>query len=496
MLKIKFLPLIIIWLLGLFLRTFDQSSRLGFYYDQGRDAQIAADILAGINFPAIGPTTGMSNIYLGPFWYYLITPAYWISRGHPAMAAAFLSLLESLTIIAIFLITKKYAGSKAAFVSALIWAFSYYLIRSSRWFSNPTPLPLLVILINYFLLKFIETTQTKYFICLSVLLGLSLQLEFASAVFFIPVIAIYLLIYLKIFTKKFFFQFLISIFFFLLLLVPQLLFDIKNNFIITRGFFNLFSGQSFNYSGSSFAIPGWEFFSGRSINYYQYFFNKLDPNLTSISLLFLTSFIFCLFILFKKYRTNNFFVLQLLWLLVPLILLYFFSGNYGRLYDYYLTGFYTAFVILFSLTLTSIFSPKINLLMSLFFIIYFLISNFRPLFHYLTDGIDGPANVVLGNELAAVDDICSRLYILPGTVSVFVPPVVPYAYDYLFRWRQNQNRCPKFDVGISDNNYLIYEKEEPPPERFINWYRSFGPNPLKYRHNYGGVVVENIRTKN
>ncbi|HOZ80653.1 MAG TPA: hypothetical protein PK370_00335, partial [Candidatus Woesebacteria bacterium] len=70
------LLLIVIWLAALFVRFYRQDQLLGFYYDQGRDAKMAHDIITLTNLPTIGPTTGIQGLYLGPFWYYLITPGY------------------------------------------------------------------------------------------------------------------------------------------------------------------------------------------------------------------------------------------------------------------------------------------------------------------------------------------------------------------------------------------------------------------------------------
>jgi len=115
-----YLPIFIIWALGFFLRTYRQSSLLPFYYDQGRDAKMAADIISLKNFPAIGPTTGISGLFLGPFWYYLITPGYFIASGNPVVASYFIAFLESLTIPLIFFLLKKYWHSDTAYFAATL----------------------------------------------------------------------------------------------------------------------------------------------------------------------------------------------------------------------------------------------------------------------------------------------------------------------------------------------------------------------------------------
>lgn len=128
----KYWFVFLIWAIGLFLRCYRQSELLGFYYDQGRDALTAADIISLKNFPAIGPTTGISGLFLGPFWFYLITPGYFFGSGDPAIASYFICFLESLTIPLIYFLLKKYWSFKSAIFGSIFWSFSYYLIRSSR----------------------------------------------------------------------------------------------------------------------------------------------------------------------------------------------------------------------------------------------------------------------------------------------------------------------------------------------------------------------------
>jgi 4-amino-4-deoxy-L-arabinose transferase-like glycosyltransferase len=102
-----------------------------------------------------------------------------LGNGHPAIAAVFISLLESLTIPAIYFFVARYHNQKSALLASFIWSFSYYLIRSSRWFSNPTPIPFFVISLMYCLSRVFIDKKPKYLIPFAFLLGLSLQLEAA-----------------------------------------------------------------------------------------------------------------------------------------------------------------------------------------------------------------------------------------------------------------------------------------------------------------------------
>jgi hypothetical protein len=66
---------------ALWFRVYRIDQVLGFYFDQGRDANVILDLLQFHKFFLIGPTTGIAGIFRGPFYYYLITPAYFLGNG-------------------------------------------------------------------------------------------------------------------------------------------------------------------------------------------------------------------------------------------------------------------------------------------------------------------------------------------------------------------------------------------------------------------------------
>ena len=484
--------IILIWLIGLFLRCYRQNDLLGFYYDQGRDAAMAQDILSATNFPAIGPTTGIQGLLLGPFWFYLITPGYFFAQGNPSIASLFICFLESLTIPLIFILVKKNWSPKAAYLASSIWAFSYYLIKSSRWFSNPSPLPFFVVLMIYFLVAIYRDKKTKFWPIIAFILGLTLQLEAASAVFFIPTIGILILLnFKKTFTEtklKTWFQ---SIGAFCFLLLPQVAFEIKNKFIITKSFFGFLTGKVNSDTGKTWALPTIKFLQKRIPEFYNIFFSKLDTNVTIFSFIFLILFLIGIFFLFKKHFRRNYLIqISLLWFLIPLCFLIFFVGNYGVLYDYYLTGFFAAFVILFSLIITLGKNLFFKMLL-IGFSIYFYLGNIPFIKIYLTSGIDGPQNIVLGNEIKAVDFICQQTKDKQYNLAVYVPPVIPHSYDYLFDWRIRQSKCTQ---PVSENVSLIYnlyEVDPPHPERLDVWLQNQShTGTIESVNQFGGIYVQ------
>lgn len=482
----KFL-ILFIWLLGFIFRIYRQNQLLGFYYDQGRDAQIASDIISFKNFPAIGPTTGINGLFLGPFWFYLITPGYFIARGNPAIASTFMAFLESLSIIFIFLLLKKYVNEKSAWIGAILWAFSYYLIRSSRWFSNPTPLPTFVLAMVFLLTEIYVNKKYKYWIWVTFLLGLTIQLEAASAVFFIPIILTFALINWHQTIKAKFSIWFKSALSFGILLVPQVGFEIKNNFLITKNFIGFLTGKVNSDSGKSWGIPTLSFFNKRILFFYNTFINKLDPNFTSpLNILYLLIFIIGIIFLYKKYKNNKFIQLNFLWLFIPLLFLIFFLGNYGNIYDYYLTGFFAAFIILFAVILSHTATPIVIL-----FLATFLYYNTSHTIQTITANPDGPTHISLGNEMQGVNHICQNTKDKEYNLSVYVPPVIPHSYDYLFNWQIKNNQCQAQNTAPVDLIYTLHEVDPPHPERLEVWLdQQNNSSKIIEETKYGGVIVQ------
>lgn len=479
--------IIIIWAIGLFLRCYRQNELLGFYFDQGRDAKMAADIISLKNFPAIGPTTGIEGLFLGPFWYYLIVPGYIIGHGDPAIASYFIAFLESLTIPLIYFLLKKYWSFKSAILGSVFWAFSHYLIRSSRWFSNPSSLPLFVVLIIWFLTKIFKEKKSKYWPWVFLLVGFSLQLEAASAIFFIPIIIVLSLLNISEIKKVKFKTWFFSAISFGVLLLPQLAFEIKNKFLITKNFIGFLTGRVNSNTGKSWAIPTLDFALKRIFDYYNNFFSKLDTNVTWVSVVFLAIFVIGLVFLIVKNLKNKFLQILLCWLFVPLILLLFFVGNYGNLYDYYLTGFFPAFIMLFALAIASYLSYfSIAIVFYLFYTV-----NIPALKNYITAGPDGPQHITLANEKWAVLKVCNETKSKDYNVDIYVPPVITHAYDYLFNWYIGQHKCHSQNVSQVSLLYTIYEVDPPHPERLDVWLkRQSTIGKILKEEKFGGIVVQ------
>ena len=230
-------------LLGSFLRFFRLEASLQFLGDQGRDALVWLKMIKEFDLPFIGPITSVGGFFLGPFYYWIMAPFLLIFNFNPIGPAVATSLIGVLTIPAIYFISKDMLSKRAAKFTALLYTIGSMPVILTRGAWNPNPMPLAVLGIVYGFYK-IQTpkdpkgsgpkdlTLRKWLILSAVSLGVALQLHY-MIVFLGPFILYQLILVLRLKKlRKSLVWWFLSI---LILMIPLILFEIKNNFINLHG---------------------------------------------------------------------------------------------------------------------------------------------------------------------------------------------------------------------------------------------------------------------
>lgn len=125
---------------------------VSFHYDMARDAFEAEKIWENAHLKILGPPTSTPGLFHGVFYYYLIAPFYMIGQGDPRVVAIFLSLLNSLVIIPLFLLAKDlFKSNKWAFLAGFFYVISFEATQYASWISNPAPAVFTMAWFFYFL---------------------------------------------------------------------------------------------------------------------------------------------------------------------------------------------------------------------------------------------------------------------------------------------------------------------------------------------------------
>lgn len=497
--KIFYFFLGLIILLGIFVRVYRVDQVLGFYFDQGRDALVIWDLWHKGKIFLIGPTTGIAGIFRGPFYYYLIAPIYLLGGGNPIYPAIFLSLLSIIAIILLYFLTTEIQGKSSGIFAVIIASFSFYIVVASRWLSNPTPMLLLSMLLVFCMFRISEGKKI-YWAAISFILGLSL-FHFGSSgeFFYFPAVAIFALWQTclpagrrkNLPSKKII---IISLILFAITAAPLIVFDIKHHGILSENI------KKFLIDERSFKASFWDVFKVRLNFYYDVFTNKIFEGRYQREKVILGIVGVSFLIFFKKFWKKPKFKIIVLLLLSPIVGLLFFQGNEGNIYDYYLTGYYLIFILLFAVVLGKIWTYKLGKIFIIYFFYVFLTTNLEVIRYRLSDGLTGPETIAFGNEKLALDWIYKDLPAgrqVPFSVDVYVPPVIPYAYDYLFKWYGGSVKGYEPSTDNINPLYTLYEQDPPHPERLKAWLdRQKSIGIVIKEASFGGITVQKrIRLK-
>ena len=483
--KFVYLLLLIILGFGLFLRVYNLNAILGFYYDQGRDALSIWNLWHLGNIPFIGPTTGIAGIFRGPFYYYLIAPFYLIGNGNPVYPSVFLSVTTVMASGLMYYLGFKIQSRVTGLIAAIISCFSFNIIMASRWLSNPTPMLLLSMLFVWMLILIVEGKRWAWAPATFIATVSLFHFGSAGEVFYFVALLI-----LAIWQRKHLPNgkiTILCIILFFIAVLPLIAFDIKNHGLIAGNI------KNFLITDQSFKLPTWKFISDKFDFYYDVFTNKIFNGRYNFER-FLLSGILLFFVYHLDKLIKKAGVKVLMLLLSSVILgLIFFQGNFGNIYDYYLTGYYLPFLLLFSVALGYMWKYRLGKIFVIYFIYIFLTNNAAILKFKLMDKGNGPNSISFWAQKEAIGWIYKDAKDKDFNVDVYVPPVIPYAYDYLFEWKANKFLVEE-NVSLL---YLLYEHDPDHQERLDAWMaRQKGIGVSEVVNKFGAITVERrIRIK-
>lgn len=176
---------VFLFLLHSLLRLYDYEHKNPFGWDQVDNAWAAKNILVNHEFPLRGMQAKLnSGIYIGPYYYYLITPVYFLTNLDPAASAIIAWLTSIITFLTLFYVTKKVFSMEVAYISIILYTVSSYMFIFERvqW---PVNFIMPVSLLIFYSIYKIITGNEKYILLLAFGLGFSLHIHFTSIFYFI-----------------------------------------------------------------------------------------------------------------------------------------------------------------------------------------------------------------------------------------------------------------------------------------------------------------------
>jgi len=232
---------VLIIIIGVFLRFYHLPDFATFLSDQGRDAIIIKRIVSFEHWPAIGAPSSVGQIYLGPFYYYLMAPFLALFQLQPVGLAFGSAIISIFGLIITYYLINKIINKQVAVWFLFLSAFSQVNIQAARFSWNPNPLPIFSFITIYFLYRWVKTNRLLYAFLFGALFGSLFQLHHLSALMIFTFIPIY--VYQLITSKKrslSFLSWIVSLLGFVLISLPLLIFDLRHNLLNLNNLFKLF----------------------------------------------------------------------------------------------------------------------------------------------------------------------------------------------------------------------------------------------------------------
>lgn len=406
------------------------SHYVAYTYDQGRDFIAGANIVINRDLPFIGPTTGISGLFHGAWWYYLLSIPYIIFRGAPIGYYWFNFFIQfSLFVVFLFFLKRTFGQAVALFIGLVVASAPYFTFMSLFVGNNSMVLPaLLLFLIGNYNVLTQKSTSPLIYLMLGLSLGFVGEFELSFGILLIPLYFLGILIFQKLrayyFQKKgFMFMLGIGIAF-----TPRLLFELKNSFSQTKILLSFFLHPKL-YNNPA---PYLNRLSERWILFQQYYFDLFSNRI--IAYLFLFAFFSFLAIALasairKKHKlgTPFFFYLYLLGGLFFLSTLYkdFFWKNYYEGIQYIFIFLMVACIGEF--VAHTYLRLKRNVLYILIVALalstgYDIVRSYSSKIPF--DGLQVQEQVAqyLLNRTRSTDRYCLRIY---------TPSVIPHTYNYI-----------------------------------------------------------------
>lgn len=359
-----------------FFRFYKLYEFVTFLSDQGRDAIILKRIITFEHFPAIGAPSSVGQVYLGPFYYYLVAPFLGLFNFDPVGPAVGVALLSIIGIIAGYCTVKKQISPTVAIIFLSLVTFSLVLTEYSRFSWNPNLLPYFSFTTLCFFYLWLEKPTVRDGIIFGALLGFSIQLHYLGALLVVPIALFTLWKLVEIRSiKKHVKSFLAAGISFILSISPLILFDLRHDFLNYRQFYKLFTEGNLA-SGSSYLFRLHE-------TVHEFVQHGLQLSTSPLISKLIFVFILILGLLVYKHIKSKFVLLHVCNVLIFVLGFAFLSS--GRFPHYYGPAIMSLYLILASLIIL-IKQRNIQYVLSGIFIILFAYLNITKMYFLSENG--------------------------------------------------------------------------------------------------------------
>jgi hypothetical protein len=497
--KTHFYILLIFTLIGFFLRVepiiYDT---VHFSYDQGDDLVEVRTLLIDRKLSLIGRASGMQGIFMGPLWTWILAIPYILSRGSPSANVVFFAIIGTIAIWFTYLIVKRMTSKDTALITAFYVTFAGAFVSSSHIVLSPSPLTILMIFYIWFLWEIVERKKKYFFPFIGLLLGIFFQFEIAFALFMLPAALLIIIIFNKLELLKTR-QALIGVLIFFLTFLPQLLFEFRHDFLMSKSLVNYFSGKNISLGREELKFS--ERLVSRGSSLWEDFssvIGLLENKLSMVMIVMFPALIGWISII--KAKNKRAMRIALMLILITLSLYGGLSFYGGPVWSWYRAGMPIVFILLISLGWSELFEKRLTWRITALLIgVYLVMIGIIPRTHTAqvnSGAASGPATMKAQKQ--AIDLVVSESGIEKYDLYIYTPPVYTYVWDHMLIWyAEPRYKNLPVDYGYqrnpsAANNFFLIIEPDYFPTRIDGWKGHFSSSgmPISEWKLRSGIVVE------
>ncbi len=405
----RILAILTITLVVLLFGFYRFNQRFAFNWDQSDDANKVAEMISLKKPLLIGPrVANESGFFVGPFHYYFLAPFFVLFNGDPIAEGIAAIVVALITSISGYLLASKMFNKRLGLFTGLIFAsmtsIQSWNVMYTSFFG----------ILGYFLCWKIINSKTKYFPLLMFVYGMAATSHLVPASMGLSIL-VALIISAK---KPTFKQIFLGIGLFLISFVPNLIFDLRHDFLNLKKIIAFVSID--NHVGDH---PWWlflrSFWRGVNLSTFAFDINKNQLLIILGNALVLSILIFEII----KIKNNKLKLLTVVWMMTPLLALGFYKGNIPEYY-------YGLSLSILPILLAS-FIKRLNWKIGLILVIIFVSIRFYRIWQ------DRPM-INLSDKKNVVKYIAQQKEDPIFNVSYDLPVGMETGYDYLFNFYKHQ----------------------------------------------------------
>lgn len=222
---------LVIIALTVFFRTYDVITHFDFAHDGDLFSWIVKDIAVDGHFRLIGQQTTAPGIFIGPLFYYMLIPFFWLTKMDPVGAVIPIVLIGLATVISYYFVFTKLWNRSVGLVASLLYAVLLVPVNFDSRVVPSTPTNLWLI---WYFYTVVMIARGNYYVL--PLLGLLVGLIWHIHIALLPALsgaALAFLVSRKLPAPKQIAGFLVAGF---IPSIPLILFEVRHNFSQTLSF--------------------------------------------------------------------------------------------------------------------------------------------------------------------------------------------------------------------------------------------------------------------